>query len=258
MYTKTLGIEWNTVLDHFRLTISAISPPGQVTKRLLISDVSKIFDVFGWLSPCTVKMKIQFQRLWELKLCWDEPVPEEVHELWSRWRIELPLLSNIQIPRCFFKKDSQVSTRELHGFSDASEKAYSAVVYLRIQHDNGTTLMSLVSSKTKVAPLKKLTIPRLELCGARLLSQLISHIQSLIKVERTSTNWTETIVLNRIAGEPSRLRSYVGNRIAEIIELMGRDCWRHVRIQENPADCASKGLFPSELTEHELWWHGPK
>ena len=105
-YTKTLGIEWNTVLDHFRLTISAMPPPHTMTKRSLISDVSKIFDVFGWFAPCTVKMKIQFQRLWELKLSWEEPVPAEICALWSRWRTELPLMSNKQIPRCLFNKTS--------------------------------------------------------------------------------------------------------------------------------------------------------
>ena len=204
-------------------------------------------------------MKIQFQQLWELKLDWDEPVTEEIYELWARWRIELPLLSKIPIPRCIFQKDLQICTRELHGFSDASEKAYSAVVYLRIQHNDGNILVSLLSSKTREAPLKKLTIPRLELCGALLLAHL-NHIQSVIEVDHTNTfNWTDsTIVLSWIAGEPSRLKSYMGSRVIDIIELTGHDRWRHVRTHENPADCASRGLFPSELAEHDLWWHGPQ
>ena len=130
-------------------------------------------------------------------------------------------------------------------------------MYLRIQHNDGTILVSLLSSKTRVAPLKKLTIPRLEICGARLLAHLINHIQS---VDHTNTfNWTDsTIVLSWIAGEPSRLKSYVGSRVIDIFELTGHDRWRHVRTHENPADCASRGLFPSELAEHDLWWHGPQ
>ena len=107
-------------------------------------------------------MKILFQQLWELKLYLDDPVPEDVHESWRRWRIELNVLSAKQIPRCFFNKMSTVSSLQLHGFTDASERAYSAVLYLRIECTDGNIQVSLVSSKTKVAPIEKLTLPRLE------------------------------------------------------------------------------------------------
>ena len=79
-YTKTLGIEWNTVSDHFQLTISELPPLDNVTKRVLVSDVSKMFDVFGWFSPSSILMKVLFQWLWELKVNWDDTVPVSVKE----------------------------------------------------------------------------------------------------------------------------------------------------------------------------------
>ena len=246
-------------MDHFRLTIAELPPVSEVTKRFLISDVAKTFDVLGWFSPCIIKMKILFQLLWELKVGWDDPVPEHVRDDWTRWRNELSLLSTKHIPRCYYSKQSSIASIELHGFSDASEQAYAAVLYLRVECTDGSVHVTLVSSKTKVAPIKRLTIPRLELCGAHLLSQLLDHVRTVLNIPLThSFAWTDsTIVLNWLTGNPKRFKTYVGNRISNIVELIGPEHWHHVNGVENPADCASRDLFPSELCEHHLWWEGP-
>ena len=97
MYTKTLGIEWNTNLDHFRLTIADLPPLTNVTKRLLVSDIAKTFDVLGWFSPAIVKVKILLQRLWELKVDWDDPVPQLIKDVWLQWRSELQYLSHLPV-----------------------------------------------------------------------------------------------------------------------------------------------------------------
>ncbi len=258
-YTKTLGIEWNTIMDHFRLTISKLPPLGHITKRFLVSDVAKTFDVLGWVAPCTIKMKILFQQLWELKIDWDESVPDSVRDAWTRWRSELSLLSTKHIPRCYYDKGTHITSMELHGFCDASEQAYAAVLYLRMESTDGSIQVALVSSKTKVAPIKKLTIPRLELCGAQILSRLLHHARLVFNLSLAqSYAWTDsTIVLSWLAGNPRRLKTYVCNRVTSIVELLGPDRWRHVSGLENPADCASRGLFPSELLSHGLWWNGP-
>ena len=255
-YTKTLGVGWNSNLDHFRLTFSQPPSLEKVTKRGLISDVAKTFDVLGWFSPAIIKVKILFQRLWEMKVDWDDPVPSSVHEPWLQWRSELHLLSKRHIPRCYFPKDAHISIIQLHGFSDASESAYAGVVYLRMVDTEGRVHVSLVMSKTKVAPIKRLMIPRLELCGAHLLAQILHHTQELFHI--TPDNifaWTDsTIVLGWLSGNPRRFKTYVGNRISGIMECVSPDRWNHVNGFENPADCASRGLFPSELLEHTLWW----
>ena len=149
---------------------------------------------------------------------------------------------------------------QLHGFSDASELAYYAgVVYLRIVDTHGNVHIALVASETKVAPIKCLTIPRLKLCGAHLLAQLLRHIQEVFCVPLHDIHaWTDsTIVLNWLVGNPRRFKQYIGNRVSHMVELIPPARWRHVLGPENPADCASRGLFPLELLQHSLWWHGP-
>ena len=182
------------------------------------------------------------------------------HQYMLQWRSELHLLSKRHIPRCYFPKDAHISTMQLHGFSDASESAYAGVVYLRMVDTEGRVHVPLVMSKTKVAPFKRLTIPRLELCGAHLLAQILHHTQELFHITPDSIfAWTDsTIVLGWLSGNPRRFKTYVGNRISCIMECVSPDRWNHVNGFENPADCASCGLFPSELLEHTLWWDGPK
>ena len=178
-YTKTLGIQWNSVIDHFRLTVVDLPPLEVITKRILVSDVAKTFDVLGWFSPTIITVTILLQQLWEQKVDWDDEVPPSIRVVWFRWRAELKLLSTKSIPRCYFPKDSRVISMELHGFSDASESAYAAVIYTRIIDSQGNVHVSLVMSKTKVAPIKRLSIPRLELCGAHLLANLLNCQESL-------------------------------------------------------------------------------
>ena len=185
-------------------------------------------------------------------------MPEPILEQWSKWRLELPMLSTCRIPRCYHPKSVAIASIQLHGFSDASEKAYSGVVYLRMVDTNGVVHTSLVTSKTCVAPIKPLTIPRLELNGALILSQVLSHCKEVLEVPLSSDTWTDsTIVLAWIRGNPRRFKVYVANRVAQIMDLISASRWNHVVSEENPADCASRGIYPSELLQHDLWWHGP-
>ena len=176
-YTKTLGIEWNANKDHFRLTIAEPPPRKNLTERGLTSDIAKTFDILGWFLPSTTLVKILLQKLSELKVDWDDPIPTEVR---AQWRSELPLLATKHIPRCYFPADATTAQVQLHGFSDASERAYGAVVYIRTCNETGDANISLLISKTKVAPIKRLSIPRLELCGAQLLAQLMHHVRRVL------------------------------------------------------------------------------
>ena len=182
-----------------------------------------------------------------------------MYEAWLQWRSELPLLSNHHIARCYFPKQAECVPLQLHGFSDASENAYAGVVYRRIVDSEQNIHISLVMAKTKVAPIKKATIPRLELCGAELLAQLLHHVREVLHIPADRVYaWTDsTIVLGWLTGNPRRFKVYVGNRISNIIQHVSPERWNHVPGLENPADCASRGLFPSELLEHKLWWNGP-
>ena len=222
-----------------------------------MSDIAKTFDILGWFSPLIIK--ILLQRVWELKVGWDDPLPPEIVGTWLQWRTELTLLSDKHIPRCYFPKQARIESVQLHGFSDASEEAYAGVVYLRMVDTLQRVHTSLVMSKTKVAPIKRLTIPRLELCGAHLLAKLLHHVQETFCLPTSSVYaWTDSmVVLSWLVGNPRRFKTYVGNRISHISQLIPPDQWNHVPGPENPANCASRGLYPSELLDHKLWWIGP-
>ncbi len=138
----------------------------------LASDIARTFDVLGWMAPALIPMKVLFQKLWELKLGWDEEVPAELSEQHQLWKNQLPLLQDKAFQHCYFRSDSGKRSVELHGFSDAWEIAYSAVVYLRATYMEGPPTVVLVAAKTKVAPLKRLTIPKLELCGAHMVPSI--------------------------------------------------------------------------------------
>ena len=258
-YTKTLGIEWNARQDHFRLTVAELPPITNITKRALVSDIAKTYDVLGWFSPAIIKVKILLQQLWEQKVGWDDPVPQSILDVWLQWRSELHFLTHKHIPRYYVDKKFRITSMQLHGFSDASERAYGAVIYLRMTDSSDDVQTCLVTSKTKVAPIKRLTIPRLELCGAYLLAQLLHHVRQVFQLPLSSIYaWTDsTIVLNWLIGNSRRFKTYVGNRVSYIADLISPERWNHVNGAENPADPASRGLFPSELLECSLWWNGP-
>ena len=197
-YTKALAIELDSIHDKFRLAVADLPPMKAVTKRALISDIAKTFDALGWFSPVIVKAKILLQSLWAEKLDWDDLVPESVLSEWQKWRIDMNVLTSHHISRCYYPKDIKVTSTQLHGFSDASERAYSGVVYIRIEDPTGDAYTSLVISKTRVAPIKRQTIPRLEL--SLLLSQLLHHCKEVLNVPMEAVYaWTDaTIVLNWI------------------------------------------------------------
>ena len=217
-----------------------------ITKGVLVSDIAKTFDVMGWFAPTIISMKILLQRLWELKLEWDEPVSQEVHSVWYRWKSKFPTLATRNIPRTYSPKDAQVASMQLHGFSDVSEDAYSGVVYMRTVDARDAVPVSLVMAKTRVAPLKRLSIPRLELCGAQLLAELLQYTKSIFSVSLSQVfAWTDsTVVLGWLNGIPRRFKTYVVNRVSSIVDSVPASRWSHVTGVENPADCASRGVSP--------------
>ena len=198
-------------------------------------------------------MKILLQCLWEEKINWDNPIPSSTHDSWLQLSSKLSILSNNHLPRYYFPKNVNIINIQLHGFCDASEDAYGGVVYICGEDIDGNVHVALVLAKTKVAPLKRLTIPRLELCGAYLLSQLLDHTKNIYQLPISSVHaWTDsTIVLNWLNGSPKRAKTFVGNRISSITDQIPPNRW-NVSGSENPADCASRGLYSEELLDYEL------
>ncbi|XP_070132577.1 uncharacterized protein [Drosophila bipectinata] len=189
-------------------------------------------------------------------LDWDSELPPNIAEPWLKCRADLDTLRKLQIPRFVLSKEDSI---ELHAFSDASTKAYAAAVYCRCRNKDGTYSVSLMAAKTRVAPLKQQSLPRLELCGALLLSRLVRSLkEGLRHMEIQVVAWCDsTIVLSWLSYPPSKMKTFVANRTSEILEPLPRHTWHHVSSKENPADCASRGMTTSQLLEFHLWWNGP-
>ncbi|UYV77734.1 hypothetical protein LAZ67_15002083 [Cordylochernes scorpioides] len=253
---KILGINWNPSTDNFTITVNSLK--DVYSKRQLLSDISRIYDPLGWLSPVIISFKILFQTLWKQDLDWDDPLSESLCSHWRRVKMDLAMLNHIKIPR-YISCKGLIHSLELHGFCDASESAYSSVVYMKSRFKSGQVQVTLIAAKTKVAPLKATSIPRLELCAALLLSNLYDSICSslLLQIDRVML-WTDSqIVLCWIKSESKHWKPFVGNRIAEIQRLTLQSSWSYVSTKDNPADCASRGITSSELVNHSLWWNGP-
>ena len=139
----------------------------------MLSTTASLFDPLGFLSPVLLIPKIIMQQLCRLKLDWDEPTPDDLERQWLQWIGEMPLLQDQRIHRCLKPEHASGSfTTELHYFSDASEVAYGAVCYVKLLYDDGKIQVSLLIAKSRLAPIKLVTIPRLELCGAVLAVRL--------------------------------------------------------------------------------------
>lgn len=203
-------------------------------------------------------MKILMQKLWVYKLSWDEPLPLEIVQAWLEIIKDLPALNDLRIPRLVVC-DLRVAL-DLHIFCDASQSAYGACLYVRTVQEYSKASVKLLLAKSKVAPLKPTTIPRLELCGALVGVRLFEKVVSSLRVDiRHSTFWTDsTIVLGWLRMSPSKLQPFVRNRVVEILEKTENCSWRHVPTDENPADHITRGVNISELQGLDLWWSGPQ
>lgn len=153
------------------------------------------------------------------------------------------------------------SKLQIHGFCDASESGYGAVIYLRHQNEKGQFQTALIVSKSRVAPLKVTTIPRLELCAAKLLSDLIFKISPMFEDQPiTIFNWSDSkIVLCWLQKTPTNYKIFVANRIANIQKKTKeiKSTWHWISGKENPADLISRGSTCRELINNNLWWQGP-
>ncbi|XP_052561950.1 uncharacterized protein LOC120426986 [Culex pipiens pallens] len=252
---KTLGISWEPEADVFRFVASVVwdlSP----TKRNILSVIAQLYDPLGLIAPVVVLAKIVLQELWYLALEWDALVPPELRTRWFDFCEGLSHLNNFRIDRYAFAR--KCCYAELHFFSDASEVAYGAVAYVRSESPDGKIKVSLLTSKSKVAPLKKRSIPRLELCAFFLAAQMFVRVVEALDVKFQDVYfWTDSeVVLQWLKSAPRRWKPFVANRISEIqIITHGAKCL-HVAGLENPADLVSRGMPAEKLVNSPKWKFG--
>ena len=290
---KALGLQWDSKDDVMSPSIHIPSSYRQ-TKRGIVSDVSKTFDVLGWIAPAILPMKVLFQSLWERGQEWDGAAPLHVIEEHAKWRQQLPCLSTKKLPRCY-AGHPQPTHQELHGFSDASKRASGAVVYLRSTYASHQPTVALVTAKTKVAKLTTPKVkkkakdndpqpppqpsdsadeedqpksdpppvnnaPRTELEAAVLLTKLLTHVAAVLGISLENiTAWTDnSAVFSWLDGRKRDQDIFTSNRVSFILKHTKPSTWKHVPGTENPADCASRGMEPGKLLKHTLWWQGPQ
>lgn len=198
------------------------------------------------------------QTLWKLKIDWDESLPADIHTEWLNYIKGIQDFNELGIPRKVVESGQDIQV-DLHGFSDASARAYGACVYIRSSNAHGFLQSQLVASKSRVALIKAISIPRLKLCGAQLLIQLMDKIKCSLELRINRTYfWTDSsIVIHWLKAIHKKLPVFVAHRVGEIQELSSVENWNHVATNENPADLISRGATPKELISSQLWWNGP-
>eukprot|EP00731_Ephydatia_muelleri_P023359 Em0015g942a len=261
---KVLGVNWSFKSDEFVFDLRFISTMAselELTKAVVISLTSRIYDPLGIVSPVTVQLKMMCQELCEAKVDWNETLCEEMMIKWKALMTNIAQMSPVTVPRFYLAGlDNLCGTCTLQGFCDASLKAYAAVVYLRIQTVAGC-VVRLVASKSRVAPVRTQTIPRLELLSALLLAKLLSNVMAALAAELkldVPVCYTDSrVALYWIQGQHKEWKQYVQNRVDAIRKLVPVECWRHCSGHSNPADLPSRGSSLCDVQTRSLWLQGP-
>ena len=253
---NVLRLQWDMQADKLFLTSKSLIPSvtSLITKREVLRESCKVFDPLGLLSPVTIRAKTFMQSLWQRNVEWDEPQADDDQWKWLSIAEDIQDAKGVQIPRHYFQITNDAKQPDgLHVFADASLTAYGAVAFLC----RGSNT-SFVIAKSRVAPLKPLTLPKLELMGALTAARLCNFVLQALHTLNISIHlWSDSqIVLHWITGKKAT-NTFVSHRITEIHNLSGPDCWRYCPTQDNPADLLTRGITSLQLKMSTLWKHGP-
>ncbi|XP_062704573.1 uncharacterized protein LOC134286891 [Aedes albopictus] len=263
---RVLGIMWDTQDDEFRFSTSL---PDDIThlrmldtkptKRQLARCVMSFFDPQGFLAPYLIFGKVLLQDTWREGIGWDEQICDGTFERWKHWLEMLDIINQVNIPRCYFSM-GDLTTLDIHTFVDASEIAYSCVSYFRIANPYGPAEVAFVAAKTKVAPVKPTTIPRLELMACVLGVRLAKFVVDGHSLPvRKQFFWSDSeVAMSWINADPRKYRPFVAFRVGEILEKSNREEWRWVSSKLNPADEATKWGSGPYFDKNSIWYSGPE
>ena len=254
---RVLGVQWSVGLDCFRFSIILKDQP--LTRREVLATVASVYDPLGFLAPLVLRAKTILQEICNKGVNWDEPLPEEVRPRWERWKRDLLHLDELQIPQCFEPKTlNGKKTYELHSFADASSSGYGHCSYLRVKDEEKNVQVSLVMGKSRIAPTKITTIPRLELTAAVVSAKVAVMVQKELNYANLKQYfWTDSkVVLGYINNDAKRFHTFVANRVQVIRSNTDIKEWRYIDTKNNPADHASRGLNAEELMKSN-WFSGP-
>lgn len=265
---KVLGIAWNNKTDNLTFKVKAdlakmttldgaIPEQTKLTKRKILSNIARIYDPIGIAAAFIIRAKIGMQRLWQKGYEWDQELPLDDCQEWYKLFQEFEKLNDVTFPRCVTPKDS-FGKPELCIFADASREAFGTCAYLRWQTTKQEYDVRFIAAKSRVAPLKELTIPRLELQAAVLAARLYKTIQEecRIQFERVIFFTDSTIVYSWIRSQARGFKPFVSVRIGEIQSISDPCQWRHIPGEFNVADDVSRGVKVENLSGR--WKCGPE
>ena len=250
LVSKTLELVWNTSSNTLKIKVNVKEKP--CTRRGLLSIISQVYDPLRLVQPFVLPMKRHLQMLNLESLSWDDLLPESLQVDWNTWLSQLPCLQELAIPRCFKPTGFISAQMELHCFSDGSQVGYGAVAYLRMVSPSGQIYCSFIMGKSRVAPIKPVTISRVELTAAVVAVRLAHFIRKELEFKLD-----KTAVLHDIANTATRYQTFVANQLKVIHDLSTMDEWWYVSTHSNPADLASRGAYPNKYKDYESWFHGP-
>ena len=255
---RLLGMRWKLKEDSFTFEVNL--PQRSLTRRGILSALSSLYDPLGFVSPVILEGKLLLQALYKGKALWDEEITSSEAHKWLEWISCLPTISNLRISRCVKPKGfSCASAFEIHNFSDASSYAYGACSYLRIVNEKSQSICSFIIGKARLAPIKPVSIPRLELTTAVLAVRLNNVVVRELDAEFcVSYFWTDSIaVLHCIKNKSKRFPPFVANRLSLIEIHTEIDHWRYIPSAINPADIASREASAEATSKLQTWLDGP-
>ena len=241
---RALGVSWCTETDQLQFKMNGPKMMEARSRRQILSVIASLYDPLGLLAPFILVGKVVLQQMCHLNCGWDDPVTGELKDRWNKWLSNLSNLKLIQVPRNLYPNDFyDVIRYEIHNFSDASTSGYGCCSYLRVIYGSGRIYCSLIVGKSRVAPSKVTTIPRLELTAALLSVKMCSMLRKELTYKVSDeVFWTDSkIVLSYLNNDCKRFHTFVANRIQQIKDKTIPAQWRYVRTEENPADTASRG-----------------
>ena len=249
--TRALGIKWDVSNHMFLYLHNSEKDKGLITKMIMLGQLSSVYDPLGLIGPIIFKGKSISQ-----KATWDESLNQNISNKWRAWLDSLKGLCELKFPRCICSAIYVGSVAELHHFSDASQLGFAACSYIRFF--SGQIHVVLVASKSRLATLKQITIPRLKLFAAVLAVKLDETLKCALNFDLLpSTFWIDSeIVLAYIKSETKRFKVFVGNRVSLIGYKTHPSQSRHVKSQDNAADILSRGCSLMSLSDS--WVSGPR
>ncbi|KAI2644717.1 putative oxidoreductase virH [Labeo rohita] len=253
---RTLGMQWERESDCFKFKVQLKDQPA--SRHGILSTVASVYDPLGLLAPVLLSGKRILQEVCKRGSGWDDPLSDGLR--WERWKRDLNDLVKIDIPHTYAPSNFGKPVKaELHHFSDACTYGYGQCSYIRLKNEEGDIYCAIVMAKSRVSPLKLITVPRLELAVAVVsveMSSVLKKEMDYTVVEETF--WTDSkVVLGYISNEARRFHTFVANRVQRIRNGTTTEQWRYVPTEENPADHASRGLTVKELLASN-WFAGPK